>query len=246
MFVAAMAILATALPGCSLFNPEAQPDTIRRTEARLAASGFHSIKIDNEDDASYAENLSPFELRQYQATASMVYWYYDPKVCNCVYEGHESEFQRYVGLVRQESDLAQYASESEEEEVASLNGINGGFFPPPVWWIPGVPIPGGHYPGGNPGHHGHHHGHENVASGGGTGKGRSGSSTPTTAGAAHSGGASESGHTGGGGWGGGGESGSHGASSFGSGGFGGWGSGGGSFGAGSFGGGGFGGGGHGH
>ncbi len=46
-----------------------------------------------------------------------------------MYEGHQDEFDRYKMLVRQQNDTAQYAAESEDEEVASLYSLNPTCFP---------------------------------------------------------------------------------------------------------------------
>ena len=63
--------------------------------------------------------------------------YYDPDVCSCVYEGHQNEFERYQMAMRQETDTAQYAAESGDQEVASLNALNGAMFPPLIFWVGG-------------------------------------------------------------------------------------------------------------
>ena len=47
------------------------------------------------------------------------------------------EYDRYQIAQQQESDTAQYAAESDQQQVASLNALNGAFFPPPIIWIGG-------------------------------------------------------------------------------------------------------------
>jgi hypothetical protein len=79
------------------------------------------------------------------------------------YEGHQGDYDRYQMAQRQESDTAQYAAQSNDEQVASLNALNGGFFPPPIFWIGGfAPAPhfggGGHFGGGHGGVGGGHGG----------------------------------------------------------------------------------------
>jgi hypothetical protein len=78
------------------------------------------------------------------------------------YEGHQDEFDSYNMLVRQQNDTAQYAAESEGEEVASLYSLNSTCFPPPIFGF-GV-YAGAHAIGGGGGHGGMH--------GGGHGGGR--------------------------------------------------------------------------
>ena len=95
------------------------------------------------------EDLPPDEIRSYAAQSGTVYWYYDPDICVCVYEGHQNEFDRYQMALRQESDTAQYAAESDDQQVASLNALNGAFFlrrssgsadtpPAPSCWPPRI------------------------------------------------------------------------------------------------------------
>ncbi len=141
-----------------------RPETIAQTESMLSDAGFRTIQIDTSEQVGLAANLPPYELRSYPASSGSVFWYYDPKTCSCVYEGHQGEFDRYQMLVRQQHDTTEYAAESEQQEVASLNALNGGMFPPPIW-IGGFAggghfIGGGHGSGGGGGGgHGHGHGH---------------------------------------------------------------------------------------
>ena len=62
-------------------------------------------------------------LRSYAAQSGTVYWYYDPDICECVYEGHQGDFDRYQMAQRQETDTAQYAAQSSDQQVASLNAL---------------------------------------------------------------------------------------------------------------------------
>ena len=115
----------------------------------LSDAGFSTIKIDTSDKVGLVQDLPPHEIRSYAAQAGTVYWYYDPDVCSCVYEGHQNEFDRYQMATRQQNDTEQYAAESGDQEVASLNALNGMFFPPPLIWVGGFPP--GHYIGGGHG-----------------------------------------------------------------------------------------------
>ena len=40
-----------------------------------------------------------------------------------------ADYDRYQVAQRQESDTAQYAAESDDQQVASLNALNGAIFP---------------------------------------------------------------------------------------------------------------------
>ncbi|HZC46913.1 MAG TPA: hypothetical protein VE243_10585 [Candidatus Acidoferrum sp.] len=150
----------------------------------LSDAGFTTIKLDTDDKAGLVEDLPPYEIRSYAAQSGSVYWYYDPDICECVYEGHQAEYDRYQIALEHQNDVAQYAAESSDQEVASLNALNGGFFPPPILWIGGfAPAPhfggggrgGGEGGGGRGGGHGIGGGHGGGGGGrGGGGGGRGG------------------------------------------------------------------------
>lgn len=105
----------------------------------LADAGFAKIKVDTSEQGGLVENLSPDEIRSYKTQSGTVYWYYDPDICSCVYEGHQNEFDRYQMALKSENDTAQYAAQSADEEVASLNALNGAYFPVPLFWVGGFP-----------------------------------------------------------------------------------------------------------
>jgi hypothetical protein len=164
-------LLALIASGCSMYQhyEASKPENVRKTEAMLSDAGFTTIKLDSDDKEGLAEDLPPHELRSYAIQSGKVYWYYDPDVCGCVYEGHQGEYDRYQMALEHQNDVAQYASESSDEQVASLNALNGGFFPPPLFWIGGyAPLPPYYSGGGGHGVGGHH-------SGGGFGHGGGGS-----------------------------------------------------------------------
>jgi uncharacterized membrane protein YgcG len=170
-YFTAAVLLALIASGCSMYQhyEASKPENVRKTEAMLSDAGFTTIKLDSSDKEGLAEDLPPHELRSYAIQSGKVYWYYDPDVCGCVYEGHQGEYDRYQMALEHQNDVAQYASESSDEQVASLNALNGGFFPPPLFWIGGyAPLPpyysggghggGGHHGGGGLGGGGHHGG----------------------------------------------------------------------------------------
>ena len=177
--IVVIVLLALTLSDCAIYRryEASKPETVRKTEAMLSDAGFKTIKVETDDQGGLVEDLPPDEIRKYSAQSGAVYWYYDPDICVCVYEGHQGDYDRYQVAQRQESDTAQYAAQSDDEQVASLNALNGGFFPPPIFWIGGeapVFIGGGH--GG--GHFGGGHfggGHGGFGGGHGIGGGRGGS-----------------------------------------------------------------------
>lgn len=167
-------LLALSASGCALYRSyeASKPETIRKTEAMLSDAGFTTIKLDTDDKVGLVEDLPPHEIRSYAAQSGTVYWYYDPDICECVYEGHQSDFDRYQMASQHENDTAQYAAQSNDEQVASLNALNVGFFPPPIFWIGGfAPTP--HFGGSRGGGGGRHGGGGGRHSGGG-GWGRGG------------------------------------------------------------------------
>jgi hypothetical protein len=173
-------LLALIASGCSLYRgyEASRPETIRQTESMLSDAGFHTIQIDTSDQAGLAANLPPFELRSYPASSGSVFWYYDPKTCSCVYEGHQAEYDSYSMMARQQSDTAAYAAESQEQEVASLNALNGAMFPPPILFFGGFQGISGVLPSGGGGGHGGSgrggHGGGGHGGGGGGGGGHGG------------------------------------------------------------------------
>jgi hypothetical protein len=170
-------LLALIMPGCALYRQyeASRPEAVQKTEAMLSDAGFTTIKLDTDDKVGLVEDLPPDEIRSYAAQSGTVYWYYDPDVCTCVYEGHQKEFDRYQMALRQQNDTAQYAAESQDQEIASLNALNGTFFPPPMFWVGGfAPIPYYYTGGGHGGWHGWGHGRRGGFGGRGFGGARSG------------------------------------------------------------------------
>jgi uncharacterized membrane protein YgcG len=150
--------------GCAAYRhyEASKPENVRKTEAMLSDAGFTTIKLDTDDKVGLVEDLPTDELYTYKTQSSPVYWYYDPDICECVYEGHQPEYDRYQLALQHEGDVAQYAAQSEDQEIAQLNALNGGLFPPPIFWIGGV-VPIAHYGGGG--------GHFGGGRGGGGGRG---------------------------------------------------------------------------
>src|ERR1035437_5097328 len=163
LFIVAV-LLALIVPGCSLYRhyEAARREPVQKTETMLSDAGFTTIKLDTSDKVGLVEDLPPYEIRSYAAQSGTVYWYYDPDVCSCVYEGHRSEFDRYQMAIRQQNDTEQYAAESGDEEVCLMNCFDGYVFPSPAnldgGFNPG-PFIGGHGGGhGGGGHGGGGHG----------------------------------------------------------------------------------------
>ena len=163
----AMAI-ATLLSSCSLYKDHqlSRPANILETEAKLEQAGFHRVAIETPTQNGAVMELPLDRLNRYQSTNGTVYWYADPGLCGCLYEGDQSAFDRYSGLIQKEQDLASYAIESDPDQIASL-GAFGNSFPSPFLWggWPAVTYYRGYGGGGHgggsgrphwshPGHHG--------------------------------------------------------------------------------------------
>ena len=140
---------AVMLAGCEASRRyEAPPaEKAEVTEAMLSEAGFRTIKVDPSEHVGLVSDLAPHEIGSYHAPSGTVYWYYDPGICSCVYEGRQDEFYDYQMLVRQQNDTAQYVADSDDTEISSLYTLNPTYFPPPIFW-------GGGHAGDHAGTHG--------------------------------------------------------------------------------------------
>jgi len=125
-------LLGTIWSCATATNDEA---TVRDTEAKLEDAGFTKVLVDvpSED----LESLPTFKLNQYQGVSGLVFWYYDPDYCQCLYEGSQVQADRYQLALQHEGDLAQYQQE-ETEESAAQQGLMASAFngavPSPFFW----------------------------------------------------------------------------------------------------------------
>ena len=169
--ILASMILAVA-GSCSLYeNHEANnPANVMEVEARLVKAGFRRIPIDTPQENGAVAQLPMHRLNRYQSARGSVFWFADPTICHCLYEGDQTSYQTYAGLLQQEHDTAEYVNDVQPEQVAGLSPF-GYAFPPPLllggWpaMIPGAgsgPIRSAGGPGGgvfsHPGHGGGGHG----------------------------------------------------------------------------------------
>jgi hypothetical protein len=158
------AIFASA-GSCSLYDDYAasQPANVMKIESRLEQAGFRRIPIATPEQNGAVEQLPLHRLNRYQSASGSVFWYADPTVCSCLYQGDQTAYERYVGLLEQEHDTAEYMNDERPEQVAYLSPF-GYAFPPPLIigaWPVIIPSGGGgaiHSGGGNGGVHGVGHG----------------------------------------------------------------------------------------
>jgi hypothetical protein len=155
-FICVCAIVAFA-PSCSLYDDyeATQPANVTKIESRLKQAGFQKVSIETPLENGAVEQLPMHRLSRYQSANGSVYWYADPTVCSCLYQGDQKAYQRYAGLLEQENDTAEYVNDERPEQVAYLSPF-GYAFPPPLilgGWPVIIPSGGNgvHFIGGPPG-----------------------------------------------------------------------------------------------
>ena len=126
----ALLVLAAS---CSLYDDyEAnEPASVLETEARLVKAGFRRVPIDTPEQNGAVAQLPMHRLNRYQSATGSVFWYADPTVCQCLYEGDQATYATYAGILQQEHDTAEYINDVEPEQLAYLSPF-GYAFPPPV------------------------------------------------------------------------------------------------------------------
>jgi hypothetical protein len=131
--VGLFALLLGTLCSCATTtNDEA---TVSDTEAKLEDAGFTKVLVDipSED----LEHLPTFKLNQYQTASGVVFWYYDPDYCQCLFEGNQAEADRYALALQHQNDLAQYQQNETEESIAQqglMASAFNGAVPSPFFW----------------------------------------------------------------------------------------------------------------
>src|ERR1700733_15065682 len=83
-----------------------QPPNVARMETRMEQAGFRKISIETPEQNGAVEQLPLHKLNRYDSAKGSVFWYADPTVCKCLYQGDLEAYQRYQGLVEQENDTA--------------------------------------------------------------------------------------------------------------------------------------------
>jgi hypothetical protein len=138
-------------------------------EARLERAGFRRVPIETPEQNGAVEQLPLHRLNRYQSAEGSVFWYADPTVCSCLYEGDLRAYENYRGQIQQEQDTAEYVNDSQPEQVAFLSPF-GYAFPPPVLfgeWPVMIPSGGPVHRMGGPGGGVHPHGGHVGGHGGG-------------------------------------------------------------------------------
>jgi len=162
--VAALAAIAAA-SSCSAYKhyQASRPATVMELEGRLEQAGFRRVPIETPDQNGAVAQLALYQLNRYDSAKGSIFWYADPTICKCLYQGDLQAYLRYEGTLEQERDIAAYMNDTEPEQVANL-GYFGESFPAPLMFgrawpifiVPGpiiaAPGPGGPHPIGGPGH----------------------------------------------------------------------------------------------
>ncbi len=139
--IAIVALLIVS--SCSLYQDyqASSPAKIMETEARLVKAGFERVPIQTPEQGGAVEQLPLHRLNRYDSVEGSVFWYADPTVCSCLYEGDQAAYERYAGELQQEHDTAEYMNEQAPAQLVNLSPF-GYAFPAPLifrtWpvWIP--------------------------------------------------------------------------------------------------------------
>ena len=150
-----LAICAIASSFCAMYQDyqAKKPDNIKKVESRLDQAGFKKVPIDTPVEKGAVEQLPLYELNRYDSAQGNIYWYVDPTVCHCLYEGDQRSYDQYASILQQEKETAEYVNDVPPEQVAYLSPF-GYAFPPPLFfggWPVLVAGPGGFGPGRGPG-----------------------------------------------------------------------------------------------
>ncbi len=107
--------MAMLIAACASFQ-ETPAQKAQRIDPVLSAAGFHLVPADSQKKQEISASMPPLTMHYYMAKDGKPrYWFADPYVCNCVYEGDEKAYQRYQNLRLQQKLV------KEEERAAELN-----------------------------------------------------------------------------------------------------------------------------
>jgi hypothetical protein len=125
---------------CSVYDnyQSNRPAKVLEIESRLVQAGFRRVPIETPEQDGAVAQLPMHRLNRYQSANGSVYWYADPTVCSCLYEGDQKAYELYAGLLQQEHDTAEYVNDVQPEQVTYLSPF-GYAFPPPLF-LGGWPV----------------------------------------------------------------------------------------------------------
>jgi hypothetical protein len=141
IFATASALAAS----CAVFHDSAsnQSSQVTATEAALSQAGFRKVPIETSQENTAVAELRLNRVNQYESSDGKVFWYADPKLCKCLFEGNEAAYNRYADALKQQSDTADYAKSTQPQEVADLSPFGDAFPTPLAGWPMVIDLGGG-------------------------------------------------------------------------------------------------------
>lgn len=139
-----LATISAVVGSCAAYNDylAKRPAKVMETESQLTQAGFRKVAIQTADQHSAVAGLQLERLNQYQSADGRIFWYADPKLCQCLFEGDQVAHDHYEELLKTQSDTAEYANSGRPQEVEDLSSF-GDTFPTPVQGWPFVIYLGG-------------------------------------------------------------------------------------------------------
>src|SRR5262245_38277932 len=126
LVIAAVAVLATALSGCTAARRDRAADTTNP----LSEAGFKVIKADTPERLTKLNTLTAYTVVPWKRpSGGTVYAYAEPDACKCVYVGSPKQYARYRQLLSAEQATeiaAQEKAEFEPQEFSDSTIEEGG------------------------------------------------------------------------------------------------------------------------
>jgi dienelactone hydrolase len=120
-------LLSCLLPGCA----ETPRQRAHRLEPVLSAADFHMVPADTPERLEELASHTPLKMRFYFVNGKPHYWFADPYVCNCVYVGNETDFQKYEQLeLQQQMVEREQTAAAMNENAAQEEQFNWMMWPP--------------------------------------------------------------------------------------------------------------------
>ena len=84
-------------------------------------------------------------LNRYESAKGSIFWYVDPAVCHCLYQGDQQSYDQYTSILQQEKETAEYVNDVRPDQVVYLSPFGYAFPPPLIFagWPVLLPGPGG-------------------------------------------------------------------------------------------------------
>ena len=142
-------LLALIASGCAVYRryEASKPETVRKTEAMLSDAGFTTIKVDTDEKGGLVEDLPPHEIRSIRHSPARSTGTTIPTFAHAFTKATKATTTATRWRNGRRVTLRSMPPNRTMQQVASLNALNGGFFPPPIFWIGGI-APGPHFGGG--------------------------------------------------------------------------------------------------